>query len=285
MSKIFDALKKSEARPPADGSAPPAPPVPHAYPPPEAPSARVAPRGDAPRAIDVSPARLEPIQPRTTEITLDPSGLDLPLEFVRELGTLRGTIDQLLPGRAVRTILFAGAVSGEGSSTVAAAFARLLAEDERLQVVLVDADLRSVVRRLPSVDDQVGFAGVLDGRQTIDQALVGTSLPNLAILPGGATADSPLRLCTTNNLHAPLDWLRHHYHYVVIDGPPVLDSPEMVSLATQVDGIVLVVRAARTKREIVQRAIETIDKFQGRVLGAILNRQQYVIPDFIYRRL
>jgi len=104
-------------------------------------------------------------------------------------------------------------------------------------------------------------------------------------VPGGTTADSPLRLCTTNNLHAPLDWLRHHYHYVVIDGPPVLDSPEMVSLATQVDGIVLVVRAARTKREIVQRAIEAIDKFQGRVLGAILNRQQYVIPDFIYRRL
>ena len=117
-------------------------------------------------------------------------------------------------------------------------------------------------RRLPSVDDHHGFAGVLDGHQTFEQALVGTSLPNFAIVPGGATADSPLRLCTANNLHAPLEWLRQHYHYVVIDGPPVLDSPEMVSLATQVDGIVLVVRAARTKREIVQRAIETIDKFR-----------------------
>lgn len=279
MSKIFDALKKSEGRAVAGSAAPPP------SGPPEETSTWAPARTDGPRAADASPARLEPVKPRSAEITLNPSGLDLPLEFVRELGTLRGTIDQLLPGRAVRTILFAGAISGEGSSTVAAAFARLLAEDERLQVVLVDADLRSVERRLPSVDDHYGFAGVLDGRQTIEQALVGTSLPNLAIVPGGTTADSPLRLCTTNNLHAPLDWLRHHYHYVVIDGPPVLDSPEMVSLATQVDGIVLVVRAARTKREIVQRAIEAIDKFQGRVLGAILNRQQYVIPDFIYRRL
>jgi capsular exopolysaccharide synthesis family protein len=280
MSKIFDALKKSEAR--AAGPAPA--PVPE---PPDARESWAAPaaRPDPPRPPDPIHPRLEPIQPRSAEIILDPSGLELPLEFVRELGTLRGTIDQLLPGRPVRTLLFAGAIAGEGSSTVAAAFARLLAEDERLQVCLVDGDLRSVRRRLPTVDDHHGFAGVLDGHLSIEQALVGTSLPNLAVVPGGATADSPLRLCTTNNLHAPLDWLRHHYHYVVIDGPPVLDSPEMVSLATQVDGIVLVVRAARTKREVVQRAIETIDKFQGRVLGAILNRQQYVIPDFIYRRL
>jgi len=280
MSKIFDALKKSEARSPAESAPPPSPARPV-----ELARGGEVPLRDGPGSVGSPAPRLEPVIPRTADFVLNPSGLDLPLEFVRELGTLRGTIDQLLPGRAVRTILFAGAVSGEGSSTVAAAFARLLAEDERLQVVLVDGDLRSVERRLPSVDDHHGFAGVLDGRQTMEQALVGTSLPNFAVVPGGATADSPLRLCTANNLHAPLDWLRHHYHYIVIDGPPVLDSPEMVSLATHVDGIVLVVRAARTKREIVQRAIETIDKFQGRVLGAILNRQQYVIPDFIYRRL
>lgn len=279
MSKIFDALKKSEARSPAESAAS------SLARPTESARGSGVPQDAGPGSAEPSVPRLEPVTPRTADFVLNPSGLDLPLEFVRELGTLRGTIDQLLPGRAVRTILFAGAVSGEGSSTVAAAFARLLAEDERLQVVLVDGDLRSVERRLPSVDDHHGFAGVLDGRQTMEQALVGTSLPNFAVVPGGATADSPLRLCTANNLHAPLDWLRHHYHYIVIDGPPVLDSPEMVSLATHVDGIVLVVRAARTKREIVQRAIETIDKFQGRVLGAILNRQQYVIPDFIYRRL
>jgi Mrp family chromosome partitioning ATPase len=126
---------------------------------------------------------------------------------------------------------------------------------------------------------------VLAGERSVEDAMVGTTLPNLAVLPGGASAESPLRLCTTQNLHGPLDWLRQHFHYVVIDGPPVLDSPELAAVAGQVDGIVLVVRAARTKREVIQRAIETIEKFQGRVLGAILNRQQYVIPDFIYRRI
>lgn len=263
MSKIFDALKKSAGIPSAESPGPAEPP-----------------RAEAPR-----PAEAPPVEAPPLELIVNPSGLDLPLEFVRELGTLRGTVDQLLPGRAQRTILFAGAISGEGTSTVAAAFARLLAEDERLRVALVDADLRSASRRLPTVDDHHGLAGVLAGESRIDQALVGTTLPNLAVLPGGPTTDSPLRLCTTNNLHAPMDHLRRHFHYVVLDGPPVLDSPELVSLAGQVDGIVMVIRAARTKREVVQRALEQIDKVHGRVLGAILNRQQYVIPDFIYRRL
>lgn len=282
MSKIFDALKKTEAR---GGQAPVDLSPAHAVRSPE-PALRPVDTPDF-RPIDETPPESlrEPVLQRAGEFLLEPSGLELPLEFVRELGTLRGTIDQLLPGRASRTILISGAVAGEGASTVAASFARLLAEDERLRVVLVDGDLRSAERRLPSVDDSEGLGSVLAGERTIEEALVGTTLPNLAVVPGGATADSPLRLCTTNNLHGPLDWLRHHFHYVVIDGPPVLDSPELVAIAGQVDGIVLVVRAARTKREVVQRAVETIEKFHGRVLGAILNRQQYVIPDFIYRRI
>jgi protein-tyrosine kinase len=284
MSKIFDALKKTEAR--AGDTVPTAP-----------SPGDSGPRGAEPQLRSVQSPQFQPIEevppealrepslPQAAEFVVEPSGLELPLEFVRELGTLRGTIDQLLPGRASRTILVSGAIPGEGASTVAAAFARLLAEDERLRVALVDGDLRSTERRLPTVEDSQGLASVLSGERTIEEALVGTTLPNLAVVPGGAATDSPLRLCTTNNLHAPLDWLRHHFHYVVIDGPPVLDSPELVAMAGQVDGIVLVVRAARTKREVVQRALETIEKFHGRVLGAILNRQQYVIPDFIYRRI
>lgn len=276
MSKIFDAFRKAEGT--AQGA--------------DNADARVepfpAPAYDVRRSEATAPPlpfEPEPLHP-PTELLVSSSGLDLPLEFVRELGTLRGTIDQILPGKAQKTILMTGAVGGEGASTVAAAFARLLAEDQRTLVALVDADLRNTqVRRLPSVDPSAGFPGVLSGRISIEQALVGTTMPNLIVLPGGVPTESPLRLCTTDNLRAPLDYLKRHFHYVIIDAAPLLESPESVPLAGQTDGTILVVRAARTKREVVQRALETMEKFQGRVLGAILNRQQYVIPEFIYRRI
>jgi Mrp family chromosome partitioning ATPase len=160
-----------------------------------------------------------------------------------------------------------------------------LAEDESLKVALVDADLRSARRRLPEVDPGSGFPGVLAGSQAVERALVGTSLPNFMVLPGGVPTDTPQRLCTAENCRPILEHLKRHYHFVIIDGAPILEAPETTALASQVDGTILVVRASRTKREVVQRAMNTIEKFQGRVLGAILNRQQYVIPEFIYRRI
>jgi capsular exopolysaccharide synthesis family protein len=259
MSKILDALRKAEGTAPEAGIPVPPPPGP------------------------VPPLEMEPVRP--AEIQVGSSGLDLPLEFALELGVLRGKLDQILAGRVQRTLMVAGAVEGEGASTVAAAFARLLAEDERVRVALVDADLRGALRRLPAVDGRSGFPGVLGGRLDVREALVGTTLPNLVVLPGGVAEDSPLRLCTAENCRQPVEYLRHHFHYVVFDAAPLLEAPEMHALASLMDGTILVVRASRTKREVVQRAIETIDKSQGRVLGAILNRQHYVIPEFIYRRL
>lgn len=274
MSKIFDAFRKAEQG-----------------------SAQIETPDPGPRPIDPYPSSFEnrviesvPFQPEPlhapAQLALTDSGLELPLEFVRELGTLRGTIDQLLPGKGQKTLLMAGAIAGEGASTVSAAFARLLAEDARTYVALVDGDLRSTdSRRLPTVGPESGFPGVLSRKVSIEQALVGTTLPNLVVLPGGVSTESPLRLCTPENLREMFDYLKRHFHYVIVDGAPLLDAPEAVPLATQTDGTILVVRAARTKREVVQRAIETMEKFQGRVLGAILNRQQYVIPEFIYRRI
>jgi Mrp family chromosome partitioning ATPase len=52
-----------------------------------------------------------------------------------------------------------------------------------------------------------------------------------------------------------------------------------------VDGVVLVVHCGRTKRETVERSIKQVQQFRGKVLGVVLNRKRYYIPDFIYRRL
>ena len=73
--------------------------------------------------------------------------------------------------------------------------------------------------------------------------------------------------------------------YVIVDAPPVVLCPETLPLAPFVDGVVLVVHSGRTKRETVQRSIKQLQQIQGRVLGIVLNRKRYFIPDFIYRRL
>ena len=89
-------------------------------------------------------------------------------------------------------------------------------------VALIDADMRSAdSRRLPTVEAGTDFPGVLGGQVRIDDALVGTTMPNLIVLPGGI----PRRAAET--LHGgqpacPFEFLRRHFHYVIVDGAPLL---------------------------------------------------------------
>ena len=75
------------------------------------------------------------------------------------------------------------------------------------------------------------------------------------------------------------------YDTVIIDAPPAVLSPETPPMTSAVDGVVLVVQCEKTKREIVQRSLGMIGQFHGKVLGIVLNRKKYYIPEFIYRRL
>ena len=75
------------------------------------------------------------------------------------------------------------------------------------------------------------------------------------------------------------------YDVILVDAPPIIGSPETPRLAALADGVLLVVHAGKTKREIAQRAIEMITQLEGNVLGVVLNRKKYYIPDFIYKRI
>ena len=79
--------------------------------------------------------------------------------------------------------------------------------------------------------------------------------------------------------------LAKHYSFVLIDAAPPLDAPETGPLGAGTDGVVLVVRASRLRREVVQRAVQHLTKARCRVLGVILNDRRYPIPDFLYRRI
>ena len=79
--------------------------------------------------------------------------------------------------------------------------------------------------------------------------------------------------------------LRQRFDYVLFDCGSVLGTAEMGMLAPTVDGVVLVIRANRTKREVVAKAEKLVRFSGGSVIGTVLNRRSFPIPDAIYRRL
>jgi protein-tyrosine kinase len=279
MSKIFDALQKAsgdepEKRPegehadlrdalPVETPSLPGKPIPE-DPAPSPGAARVVPTGDG-------------------NLHREGSGEDT---LARELANLRAGIDRRLPANAPRTLLFAGSVPGEGSSTVAARFARFLAEDPELSVALLDVDLRNRdPRTVDLTEEGRGVASLLAGRLSLAKAFRPTALSRLQVIPSEGASPDAYRLLTGDRIPGLLDGLRRSHPVCILDAAPILAAPETPVLAGRVDGTILVVRANRTKREVVQKALAQLRQYGAPILGVVMNRQQFAIPEFIYRRL
>ncbi len=110
----------------------------------------------------------------------------------------------------------------------------------------------------------------------------GVRSPDLLPLPEGAFEASTL---TPVSLRESLDAIASGYDWIVIDGPPVLESPDAATLGAVADGVVVVVQAGRTKRPVLTRSVDLVGRAGGRVLGIVLNRRRLEIPGFIYRRI
>ena len=82
-----------------------------------------------------------------------------------------------------------------------------------------------------------------------------------------------------------IEQCRARFKYTMIDCPSLSKSSDVLGIAEFVDGILLVVEANRTKKHKLINAQLQINAAGGKVLGTILNKRIYVIPDFLYRHL
>jgi Mrp family chromosome partitioning ATPase len=58
-----------------------------------------------------------------------------------------------------------------------------------------------------------------------------------------------------------------------------------VTIARLADGIVLVLEANATRREAASKVTENLRAAQVKILGAVLNKRTYPIPESLYHRL
>lgn len=78
---------------------------------------------------------------------------------------------------------------------------------------------------------------------------------------------------------------RSEYEYVIMDCPSLSWSGDATGITRLVDGTLLVVEANRTRKQQLQHAERQLQLAGGHVIGYILNKRRYLIPDWIYRYL
>ncbi|MFH0777908.1 MAG: CpsD/CapB family tyrosine-protein kinase, partial [Candidatus Eisenbacteria bacterium] len=211
---------------------------------------------------------------------------DLDASAWREFGMMRNLIESQLAGRKFRSLVFSSATSGEGVSTVTANFAKTLADDPMVNVLVVDANPQGAVQHaLFGLDNTVGFIEFAGGSFRLEDAIKQTSRKNLSVVTSGTATGGMFQLLGTGRVSDFIRALQPRFHYLLFDAPPVLSYPETAVLGSHTDGVLLVIRALSTRREAVLRARDTLQKSGCNMVGVVLNRYKFSVPEFIYKRV
>ncbi|OQA26631.1 MAG: Tyrosine-protein kinase YwqD [Verrucomicrobia bacterium ADurb.Bin345] len=98
-------------------------------------------------------------------------------------------------------------------------------------------------------------------------------------------AECPGYLWESRGMQAVLSDLRQRFDRIVLHTSPVRISGDAINAARYADGVVIVVRADETRREVVNRALDVLRSAKGRILGAVLTDRKQTIPGMVYRRI
>ena len=191
------------------------------------------------------------------------------------------------PGKeSRRVVVFAGAVAGTGCSSICVGAAEALAAQVDEPVCIVDSNLR-----LPSlhlclgVENREGLSEALLNGEPIRKYLQKLPTPNLWFLSSGRNSTPVAGVTSTSRLAGRIVELRQEFRYALMDSPPINVYSDAVPLVQAADGVILVVSANSTRRDVACKAKACFENAGANVLGVVLNNRTYPVPQAIYERL
>jgi capsular exopolysaccharide synthesis family protein len=172
--------------------------------------------------------------------------------------------------KGIRSVVITSAVPGEGKTHTSLNMAQYCAQLHDMRILLVDADVRSqgLTRAMGSPSGH-GLSNVLSGECTPEQAVLATDNPNLYVLPAGTSDVAPAELFSSRNWQQFITWANESFKLLLVDTPPLLNLADVELITAACDGVLMVVRALHTKREILQRCAGQIDS--KKLLGLVYN--------------
>ncbi|MBW4538724.1 MAG: polysaccharide biosynthesis tyrosine autokinase [Myxacorys chilensis ATA2-1-KO14] len=192
--------------------------------------------------------------------------------FSEAFRSLYTNIRLLNPDTLIRSLAISSPSPGEGKSTVALYLAQAAAALGQ-RVLLVDTDFRCpqlhVRLQLPNLQ---GLSNIVSLEVEFDQAVQQSPVePNLFVLTVGQVPPDPTRLLSSKKMQTLMQQFEEMYDLVVYDVPPLLDLADAKLVATNTNGIVLVVGLDKTKSATLKQALEGFKLSSVLTLGVVAN--------------
>jgi capsular exopolysaccharide synthesis family protein len=180
-------------------------------------------------------------------------------------------LEQLSQGSSLKTFAITSGLKGEGKTITAFNLAYMMAREFKKKVILVECDLRnpSITSGFLDKRQKYGIVDVIKRKVAHDIAITKLKKSSLYILPCVRNVRNSSQLLGLPTMKALLNTLKTQFDYVIVDSPPILHLADMKILSRIVDGILLVVKAGKTPKDLVLQAVNSLSS--GNVVGIILN--------------
>ncbi len=182
----------------------------------------------------------------------------------------------------LKSIAVTSSVKGEGKSATSLNLAYMMANEFKKRTILVESDLRkpSTVSAYLDAPPAHGLSNVLKGEMDLASAILRIGDTRLYVIPSGNISGKTSEILEPSALKAIVGSLKSDFDYAIFDCPPILPLYDMNILSRHVDGIIIVVRAGKTPKDIVERAVDIVSKHN--VIGMVLNGSDNKLKKYYY---
>ncbi|MGQ0670438.1 MAG: polysaccharide biosynthesis tyrosine autokinase, partial [Actinomycetota bacterium] len=188
--------------------------------------------------------------------------------------------------RPPQMVLVTSAGPSEGKTTVVANLAAAFSEMGK-KVLVVSCDFhRPAVHRLFGLSNEHGLTEALasqNGKPYLDGVAQETSLDDVQVVPSGSKPKSAGELLSSEAMRTALQEARKLADFVILDTPPILVASDATHLLADVDTVLLVARAGKTKGQLAERTSELLSRLDAPVTGVVLNRAAEIAMPRGYR--
>jgi len=188
-------------------------------------------------------------------------------EAVRLLGVRLKDLRRLRP---LKKVLVTSTIPREGKTTMAANLACALANGSEERILLIEGDVRlPALRQMFGIGHIPGISELIEDGHKLQDCIYRLNGANIWLLPAGRIPPNPLEVIQSQKLPLVMDELAGCFDWIIIDSPPVLPLADTSIWMRLSDGILLVTRQGVTERQQLQKGIEALEP--KKVLGALLN--------------
>ncbi|MCL6601690.1 MAG: CpsD/CapB family tyrosine-protein kinase [Paenibacillus sp.] len=184
--------------------------------------------------------------------------------YIRHLGLLNSNQGTVL--------LFTSGEAGEGKTTILANLAVSFVQDGK-KVAVIDCNLRNPgLHSVFGIEGSEGLTAYLDGSEKSSDISAYGSLANLTVIPAGITKVSPPDLLGSEKMKTLLDELKETHDLILLDTPQAVEYSDARILAPYSDGVILVARYGKSKRDSIRKVKTLMEQAGSKILGITMNQ-------------